>query len=175
MHIRDLELSRMIKYAEGLGVRVSFRIHKNHDAAALWEVLDGNVTIVLFTWPKQSKTTLILNFLHELAHHKAWINANREFSKSVEAATSTPDKDLTDHQRYLVYKEEKNDAKLRLGIANELNLKIPEWKIKVDIANDNWYYYRWWKTGEDPSRTERIKKEKQFTRKYKNASKSKET
>lgn len=141
MGIRDTEISRLIKYSEGLGIRVSFRKHKKNVEGAAWCLNeDDSVDLIIYEWPGVSKTRIILNFLHELAHHKSWVANNRKLSKKVIDALCT-EGDVSKRKRKLIYETEKKDAEYRLEIWHELGLKVPEWKVKVDIALDNWVYY----------------------------------
>lgn len=167
MSVRDRELELMTKYAQSLGIRVSFRKHKLGYAGAEWFIdKQDQQTIILYTWPNQSKTTLVLNFLHELAHALAFVRKGRRLSISVLNAISAPYGAITEEQRRIVYKEEYNDSKYRWEIVKDLGIGISKWKIELDIALDRWVYYRWWKTTEFPTIEELAKKRKQLRRKY---------
>lgn len=167
MHNRDKEIARMINYAKGLNIQVYFRQHKPGYAGAEWVVNeDSEQTIVIYVWKKQSKTLLILNFLHELAHAKAFIKNKRKLSEKVLNAFSNSSSDISDIERKIIFKEESSDSKLRHEIAQELDLKIPKWKIDVDIALDKYIYYTWYKTNKFPTYKEINKKKKQLKEKY---------
>jgi hypothetical protein len=150
--IRDEEIKRLINYAKALGVTVQFKPFSPHiGTGALWEEYNGVVTITLFTWCSQSKTRVVLDLLHELAHHKSFIKQGRTLSNKDYAASRADELSLTKSQRKTIYKYEKEDAEYRLGIYKELDLKIPLWKLKLDIELDVWFYKEAWKGGKLPS------------------------
>ena len=66
MGIRDQEINRLVKYAEGLGLKVTF-LNRTSSHPADW-VLDGS-EIRLYTRKSFSKTDTILSLIHEIAHH----------------------------------------------------------------------------------------------------------
>lgn len=165
--IRDDELRRLELYAESMGLRVSWRKHKEGLPGALWVNEDTGIVLVMYTWPGQSKTMLILNFIHELAHHLAYVYNNRSLSPSVDRAFSVEDEeDLTENQRRIIYETERDDARFRMMIVKELDIKIPEWKIQLDIEVDTWFYYRFYKDGVYPTFKEMMEKKKELKGKY---------
>lgn len=166
MNIRDRELLQLERYAQGLGIRVVYKKHERGMPGALWENTSNGVVLTMYYWPGQSKTILILNYLHELAHHLAFVYNDRELPPSVNKAFAKDDQDLSDNDRRIIYETEKDDAKYRLTIAHELNIKIPEWKIQLDIELDTWWYYRLYKDGDYPSLTELQNKKYELRRKY---------
>jgi hypothetical protein len=167
MHIRDREIERLQKYSESLGLPVSWRKYRRGFAGAIWERDgDNKVSLTMYTWPTQSKTNVILNLLHELSHHLAFIYQGRTLTASVMRAFSKDEYELTEHEREIIYNIEKDDAKYRLTIAYELDIKIPEWRIKADMAVDEWFYYRFWKDGIYPGQQEINDKCKEMKEKY---------
>ena len=167
MSYLDDILSRMIKYAEGLGIKVRVLKHKQGLPGALWENdANGDMYITLYTWPRQTKTLLILNLLHELGHARSYIMDGRMISARMAQLNNLPQEEFDKEQRKVVYKEEVRDSKYRIDIANELNLKIPLWKIQADIALDRWIYLRWYKTGIYPTYVEQSEKKQAINRKY---------
>ena len=168
MHIRDQEIARLQKYAESLGLRVSWRKHKRGDPGALWINHEDCQELVMYTWARQSKTMIILNLLHELSHHLAFVYNNRSLPKSVDRAFTTETEDLTENQRRIIYETEKEDSKYRLIIAHELDLKIPKWRIELDIELDTWSYYCFWKEGKHPTIREYDDKKRELLSLFKN-------
>lgn len=163
--IRDSEIDRLIKYAQSMGLTVHFKPYKPGNAGALWEIGgDGRPFLTMYTWPRQSKTRLILNFIHELAHHLAWVYNNRELSNSLINALNKDDegKNLTKRERYLIYKAEKDDAEYRDQIMQELDIKIPVYKYLADVKVDIWFYKQFYLKGEYPSLVEVYDKYKEF-------------
>jgi len=166
MGIRDKEIERLQKYAESLGLKVSWKRRVRGGVGAVWELDGEKVALILYQYPSQSKTSIILNFLHELAHHLAYVNQGRELSKSVSKAFSKRDEELTENERRIVYETEKEDAAYRPIIAHELNIKLPIEKIKADIELDEWIYYRFYKDAKDPTQQEIREKRKELKKKY---------
>lgn len=169
MGIRDNEITRLVKYAEGLGIKLFFKKHGPDSAGALWTATeDGSVELTIYTWANQSKTRIILNFLHELAHHMAWVYQERSFSNELyrilnKNHNGTP---LTKKERYAVFKEERDDSVYREKIAHEVGIKIPSWKIKVDIELDIYIYYHYYEFDAYPSYEKVKEKRKELNKKY---------
>ena len=175
MGIRDEELRRLEKYAEGLGAKIKYRTHKGgHNAGAEWVLSeDGTTEIFVYTWPGQSKTTLILNICHELAHHMAWVYRNRtEDTRTFEAfykedlRKKWTDPKLPKEERRLIYLGEKKDAEYRHNIWHEVNIKIPKWKLIVDIKLDNFVYRWYYEKGNTPTIKQITAKYKELRSKY---------
>jgi hypothetical protein len=166
MSIRDKEIARLEKYAESLGLRVFWRKHKRGLPGAVWEIENNEVRLIMYTWPRMSKTLIILNFLHELSHHLAWVYNNRELPKSVDKAFAKEMISLTSNDKRIIYETEKEDSKYRLIIAHELDIRIPEWKIKLDIEVDIWFYYTFYKEGKYPTLTRVLAKQKELRSNY---------
>jgi len=169
MHIRDREIERLVKYAEGLGLRVEWKRHRRGDPGATWD-MDGSV-IEVFTWPSQSKTTIILNIVHELAHHMAWIYAQRKKDEAVDAAIIADNESSAEEpppkaQRKLIYLSEKNDTKYRPKIMHEVGIKLPKYKVAADKALDIWCYRHYYKKGNYPGVGALRAKQRELRAKY---------
>ena len=152
MGIRDQELARLQKYAEGLGIKVVWSKNKSSKYGAMW-VLDqnNNVELHMYTWTSASKTLLVLNFLHELAHHLAYVHQGRTLSDAlIKALNHQSTETANKKHRELVYKAEVSDSSYRKVIAHEVGLKIPESKIDLDIAVDDFIYYTYWQENRFP-------------------------
>lgn len=173
--IRAKEIQRLQKYSQGLGISVSFKNHSPGLAGATWTVApDQTVELTLYIWKRQTKTQIILNFLHELAHHMAWVYQGREFTEQLANILNKNAEDipLTKKERYAIFKEERDDAVYRLQIAKEIGIKIPEWKIQVDSKLDEWIYYYWYENNEYPTSSDTRKKRKELANVYKPKSKN---
>jgi hypothetical protein len=173
--IRAKEIQRLQKYSQGLGISVSFKNHSPGLAGATWTVApDNTVELILYTWKNQTKTQIILNFLHELAHHMAWVYQGREFTEELANILNKNYEGvpLTKKERYAVFKEERDDAVYRLQIAKEIGIKVPEWKITVDCKLDEWIYYYWYKNDKYPTDVATKEKRKELTNVYRPKSKN---
>lgn len=161
MGIRDKEIQRIEKYAEGLGLKVKWETHKKGDPGATWERESQILTI--YTWSRQSKVSIILLFLHELGHHMDWIYSGKITDKKVEDAygdeakrTSKKNPKLSKDRRKLIYDSECNGIQYMLIIAKELNLKLKESRILLEMEIDKWFYYHYYLTGNIPTRKQII-------------------
>lgn len=163
MSIRDEEIKRLIKYSEGLNLPVKWveRTPYSDDPGAMVISHDGvPECLEMYVWPGKSKTQIILDFLHELGHQLGWIYNNRTDPPELLEACSTDNPDKK--QRKLIYEMEKRDAVYRDYVYNEVGIKIPHWKLDVDIALDLWYYKYWWRTNKHPTKQQFKRKEKEL-------------
>ena len=171
MSYLDDELVRMQKYAEGLGIKVSRKLHKRGCPGAEWHTDGSQITI--YQWPRQAKATLLLNFLHELAHHAAYVYSGRKSHSLTdralleEDARKETDPPLAKSKRRLIYETEKNDSKWREIIHHELNLKLPIWKVRADVELDLWIYKRYYVTGNYPKQRDVDLKQEKLKKKWK--------
>ena len=89
MGIRDNELARIVKYAQGLGIKVVWKQHvPGQNTGATWSEDVNGTEIEMYMWPDKSKTKTILDFIHELAHHMAWVESGRKMTKKSRNAFS---------------------------------------------------------------------------------------
>jgi len=145
MGIRDREIERLVKYAESLNISVKFEKHARGLPGAEWAILtDNNRQITVYKWSRITKTTIILNLLHELAHERSFIKQNRQLDPKVLNASSLPFAEMSKKQRKIIYNMEVSDSIYQMDIAHELDLKISKIKIQDNIDLDNAvykYYY----------------------------------
>lgn len=171
-NIRDKELDRLIKYANGLGARVSIKKSKpGQKFGALW--IEGGEEIILYTWPRQSKVSLILNLMHELGHHLDFISKNRlEDQKIIKALledeeAAANNRKLDKEKRRLIFETEIAGVLYRPKIAKEVGITIPFYKIKADMDLDIWIYKRYYETGKMPFSYEIREKKDELSNFYK--------
>lgn len=172
MGIRDNEIQRLEQYAKGLGIKVVWRTWQKGDPGASWAT-DGS-EITLYTYPSQSKTQIILNFIHELAHHLSWVYNGRKGNLKTDRILDKDDnrqkrKDppLPKSERKLIYEGERKDSEYQDLIFKELNLKISKQKFYINKKLDNWVYYRYYQSGEDPTQKEINLKKRKLINEYK--------
>lgn len=177
MGIRDQEINNLQRYAEGLGLKVIWKKYARESSggnAAQWDT-DGSC-ITIFTWPGLSKTDIILNMIHELAHHMAWIYNDRKSDPKLDSALYAEwerkrgDPPIKKSSRKLILDSEVDDSKYQEVVAHEVGIKIPLYKIKISVDLSNWQYSYYYRTGDFPSKKSCTKKEKELTRRYKNES-----
>jgi hypothetical protein len=162
-NIRDKELTRVKQYAQALGIKVLIKKQGPEDPEADW-ALDGS-QITVYLRPKQSKTQIILDLIHELGHHQEWVYRGRKTPLKIDTALSreTP----TKAQRKHIYDDEVNGAAYQLLIYKEIGLTIPKWKVEVerDLSLASYRYF--WLNGDHPTREWRREKRKELIKKYK--------
>jgi hypothetical protein len=168
--IRDQELARLEKYAQGLNIRVTYKTYKPGDPGATMTT-DGT-ELTLYIWPRMSKRKLILNFIHELGHAMSFIYNNRktkareDLALHAEASRKNGDPVLPKRLRKLIYEGEKFDAGYRAQIWHEVGIKMHENILKMDIELDNWVYLVYYETGEMPTGLAIKNKELELKEKY---------
>lgn len=166
------DLNKLIKYAQGLGLRVVIRDYDGSGDGAGWTT-DGT-EITLFRWKNQTITRMILNLLHELGHHLAWVYADRITNPKVDNALAAEDSRkkgdpfIPKRKRKIIYEEERFDAQYREVIAKEVGLRVPLWKIKADIDIDIWGYRVYYETGKHPTAKDMNTLYKELKARYKN-------
>lgn len=174
-NVRDEELKRLEKYAYGLGVKkINYAKPLGDSTGAEWSVSDDGteVEITFYMHTRISKRALILNFIHELAHHLSWIYRGKQDSPELETALQTEysrkksDPLLDKEDRKLIYLMEKEDAQFREAIWKEVDIKIPIEYLQADIEVDIWGYKRYYMTGHHPTNFEMKKQQTKMRKKY---------
>ncbi len=154
MGIRDEELKRLVAYATGLGVKVSFKqMKKQYTNSAEWHV-DGS-QINLYMWKGQTKTILVLNLIHELAHHRHWIDNNRHPDKELIQVLTLEDERKSNEKlpkklRNLIYQDEVKATEYWSLIVKDTDIKISPAKIELAKRLDIFCYEYYLKHGNFP-------------------------
>lgn len=170
--IRDREIERLIQYAQGLGIQVTVIAHKRGDPGAEWDTITQHIT--LYKWPRQTKRLMLLNLLHELAHHMAWIYTGRQndpktdLALATEAARDSKTGPIPKPMRKLIYVSELNDSKYREQIYHEVGLKMPLIHLHADIELDIWTYNQYYLTGDIPTLREACDQKRLIYKRLKN-------
>lgn len=166
--IRDDEFKRLIKYAQGLGIKVTL-FNESADESAYW-LLDGT-EIVINTKYQNSKTELLLSFIHELGHHLWYVHErdrkpDLKFEEAIhrENHGTTPP---TKKQRKRIYEIEKAGTSYWYAIYKEINLKFPLWKLYATMDFDVWMYEIYYKRGKFPTAEEKRSKKIELKKKHK--------
>lgn len=171
MHYLKQDLNRLIKYGQGLGLKITIKPYvEGSDDAGYWYT-DGT-EVTLFKWKNQSLTNLVLICLHELAHHLSYRYAGNTLDKKYLAALDADykrapsDPPIKKSLRKAIYLKELNDTQYQDAIALETGLRIPKWKIDAEKDLDIWIYHSYYENGVYPSAKEKTKKRKELRRKY---------
>jgi len=165
--VRDEEFRRLVLYAKGLGLEVIVKpLPKTYGHHAEW-VTDGSA-IILYKSSSINKTDLLLNLIHELAHHLDFVYRNRkENPKLIEALIASNNVDsLTKEQRKLIYQTELDAIPYRELIYKETNMKFSLQKLLIHIEFDKWIYNYFYENGDFPYLYESKQKLKQLREKY---------
>jgi hypothetical protein len=170
-HYLQQDYERLIQYAKGLGMKVSHRPRTKDSGSAAW-VIDGS-EMIIYRRKSDSLTYAILSMIHELAHHKAFVNSGRRISNKVGEAVVDFNLDtdsnttISKSKRRIIYEMERSDSQYQVGIWKELNLKIPQYKVMAekDLSNISyrWYYIH----GHDLTKRQQNEIRKQLRNKYK--------
>ena len=171
MGVRDQEISRLVKYAEALGVKVSF-INRDSSHPADW-VIDGS-EIRIYTKKSYSKTDTILSLIHEIAHH-LWFIYEKERQPDLKFEQAISIQNLVEEDlktiapknvRKKILQVEKEGIKYWDIIIKDTNIKIADWKIQANKEFDIWNYEVYYETGSFATRKVRKDKWKQIKNKY---------
>ena len=174
MHIRDREIQRLISYAVGLGLVVTYDDSENSVAAASWAIDGSEITI--YTDPKQSKTDTILALIHEISHHLHWIWEKKrkpdfKFDEAITREMLLENNETTvptpKHLRKKILDIERAGIAYWDSVYKDVGLKIPFWKVQMYKEFDIWQYEVYYKKGTFPARKVRLEKIKALTAKYK--------
>jgi hypothetical protein len=161
--IRDEELNRLIRYAQGMGLSVRFKPYvKNSKTAAEWLCDGTEVTIYVTT--RCSKIDKILSLIHELGHHKAWIENARQVDPKVEEAINSEDEKKSYRKRILDM--EIQDSEHWEQIYRDTNCRFDIEKLHKQREFDIWTYQFYYETARDARKAEKKKKWAELKRKY---------
>lgn len=175
MGVRDDDLKKLRHYAKSLGIKLIFKKQPRGDwSGANWDFGDPmKPKIIVHTWPRQSKTCVILMLLHEFGHHLDWIHNDKTISEEERKALeleserthrSAPIIDKT--LRAAILRSELRGIDYMDVIAKELDIKLPLWKVKADQDLDRWTYTHYFKTGNMPTLKQIKEASKEIRRKY---------
>lgn len=165
MHYLEKELSRLIKYAEALNIKVIFS-NKKSDCFAEWDS-DG-VSITIYKSKAKKPLELVLLMFHELSHHLAWVHKGKKIPLKTDhiLKKAANGAELTEIQRKHLYEDEKSDYQYQQIIHKEIDSKVPLWRLNAEIAFDEWIYRYYWLKNDWPTAKDRKAKKTEFIRKY---------
>jgi len=161
--IRDEELNRLVRYAQGMGISVRFKpyVKRSLDQAA-WTIDGSEITV--YVTERTSKLENILSLIHELGHHKAFVDNDRTICPKLEEALDADDNKK--RQRKAIYLDEVSGTKYWLDIYRDTNCQFNIDKLHKQIDFDLWCYKVYCDTGKFPVKKEKIKKKRQLKEKY---------
>jgi hypothetical protein len=159
--IRDEELSRLIKYAQGMGLTVRFKDYVRGGFAAEW-ALDGT-EITLYTSSTDSKIDTILGLIHELGHHKAFVDNKRTVDPKLEEAL---DSEESKRHRKRILDMEIEDSAYWEEIYRDTNCKFNIEKLHKQREFDIWCYEVSYEMGRNATVKEKRIKLRELRKKY---------
>ena len=161
--VRDEELKRLLKYAQGLGLKVTFTPYVPYSRDAGYWSHDGT-ELTVCVGKRDSKIETILTIIHELGHHLQFIHAHDR--KPNEKLSRAYDDETIKENREVVYKYEKASATWWELIYKETGMRFPIKKLLFARDYDVWQYKVYWLEGSFPNEHRRWKKRRALRRKY---------
>lgn len=161
--IRDEEISRLIKYAEGMDLQVKFKPRTRNGNAAEW-TLDGT-EITIYQKKRESKIETILSLIHEISHHVWFIHdMNRQIDQESKEAFAS--EEPTKKMRKKLLDMEIAATKWWDIVYRDTNCKFKKWRLEVNKTFDIWVYEVYSEIGEFPSKKEGRLKYKELVENY---------
>ena len=161
--IRDVELKRLLSYAQALNIKVIFKPFIPYsDAAAHWAI-DGS-EIIVHKRTQESKISVILSLIHELGHQLEFIHHHNR-KPSIPLAIALNNDELK-KQRKIVVDYEVKSATWWEAIYKECDMKFPLYKLHFQKEFDIWQYEVYYENGDFPTRTMQRAKIKELNKKW---------
>jgi hypothetical protein len=153
---KQKDLNKLKAYAKACGLKTVFKKGSKNNPGASW---DTDLVLTFYNRTYTTQKQLILNFLHELGHHRQYIEDNKIHNDMLFDALNTEDNRMGkyDHKvdksmRKLIYDDEAHAASFRQDIRKQLDLEsVTEQDVELDIKLDLWIYNHYYKKGEFPS------------------------
>lgn len=161
--IRDEELNRLIRYAQGMGISVRFKPYIPRSRVAAEWTTDGTEITIYFT-SKCSKLDKILNIIHELGHHKGFVDNNRQIDPKLEEALD--DEENLKKNRKRLLDMETADSLYWEDIYRDTNCQFGIERLRRQREFDIWTYEFTYETGREATKKEKAAKRKELKRKY---------
>ncbi|MCX9024594.1 MAG: hypothetical protein OIN85_00695 [Candidatus Methanoperedens sp.] len=160
--IRDDEFARLVKYAEGMGLKVRFKPYVPYSRVMADWTTDGTELTVYVTC-RESKLDLVLSLIHEIGHHRGFIENGRKPDTKIEAAMDDEEKKKN---RKIIYENEVHDTKYWEQIYHDTDCRFGLDLLNKQKEFDTWVYEVYYETGKIPTAKERVKKRRALKQKY---------
>ena len=162
----DDDIRKLATYASSLDVAIDIRpFTTKREFEAAYFPVDKKIVI----YSRTSRTYFILVLIHEISHvreERSYKNKKDPVALAKALRKQDNNQSLTKADRKAIYKSECIAADFALLIAQELDLKVPKYKLKAECRLDKMvamYYYRY-NRYPDPNLIE--KKRKQLRERY---------
>lgn len=164
--IRDQEIDRLVKYAQGMGCPVHFKPYvKGSKIAGGWTIDGSEISIFICITSRLSKIDIVLTLIHEISHHKGYVENNRNMDLKVLAALE--DESEKDISRKRVYLDEVKDSQYWEQIYLDTDCKFPISKLYAQRDFDIWCYEVYYKEGKFPNSKRKTEMSGKLREKYK--------
>ena len=161
--IRDEELKRLIKYAQGMGVSVRFKPYTSKSGcSAEWNIESSEITI--YVRSGESKISQVLSLIHEIGHLKGFANNDRKLDPKMVDALS--DEDEKKKSRRRIYVDELKDTSFWETVYRDTDCKFDMNKLYKQKDFDIWQYAVYYETGNFPTKKEQSDKLRELRKKY---------
>jgi len=161
--IRDEELNRLIKYAQGLGTIVRFKPYVPSSAISAECTTDGT-EITIYTDSKMTKTDKILLLIHEISHLKSFIANDREIDPKIDEALDN--KEQSKRHRKRILDMEIKDSSHWETIYRDTNCQFNINKLHMQRDMDIWLYQFSYDEDRNATGEEKKQKRKELRKKY---------
>jgi hypothetical protein len=161
--VRDDELNRLMRYAQGMGISIRFKPYVPYSRVAAEWTTDGS-EITVYTTNNCSKLEKILHLIHELGHHKGFVDDNREVDPKIEEALE--DEDNKKRNRKRILDMEIKDSMYWEEIYRDTNCRFNIEKLHKQKEFDIWCYEIYYETGRNATTKEKTEKRKELRDKY---------
>jgi hypothetical protein len=116
--------------------------------------------VTVYVTSRCSKLEKILSLIHELGHHKGWIENNREPDPKVDEAMEAEEAGRRFRKRILDMEE--NDSLWWEQIYKDTNCKFGLDRLELQRQFDIWCYEHYYETGKDATKKEKKAKWKEL-------------
>jgi hypothetical protein len=161
--VRDDEINRLTRYAQGMGVSVRFvPYRKGIGADAQWTL--DNTEITVFVRTRTSKLGMVLSLIHEIGHAKHYVNSQRTVPADVEKALTEEGTLKEDRRKILEF--ERAGTEYWLEIYRDTNCSFPIERLYREKEFDIWMYEASLETGRDPTKKEQKARVRELKQKF---------
>lgn len=170
--VRDQEIQRLVNYAKGLGLKVTFSSKKS-DNDAEWYI--DNSGLIIYKNKNTPKIDIVLSLIHEIGHskHSIWEKDRGIDSKFDEALTHFSESeekgiDPKKRQRKVLLDYEIAGTNYWHEIYTDTNMKFPIWRLEAQMEFDIWQFEYFYENGVYPSKKIKKVKLKEINEKHRN-------
>lgn len=153
------DISKLKKYAEGLGYKVIIKPLPRNGKDAGW-IDFANKEIVIMVRKSDSLKSQVATLLHEVSHLVTYSTNPSVFK---EYLSLPQDDSITKEQRFIIYERERLDILNMVPLAKLLNIEsLSKNDLMYNVQNDIWNYRFFYLKGRFANAKERKAKKKQL-------------